>query len=86
MPLEVRSNNLDPGPVGRRSLPFVATSPEDLRAALLRDEGKLLGYAGLADAGLTCEQYETTVPGIGPFESRRKPADHVFTPYQREIV
>ena len=54
--VDVVADHLDPGPVGRRALPFVAAAPEHLRAAQRGVGRQFLGQPGLADARFAGQQ------------------------------
>ena len=59
--LDVGPYGLDPGPVWRCALFFIAPTPKDLRAQGFSEGCQLLGGASLADAGLARQHYQPPV-------------------------
>ena len=66
------TEHLDPGPVGRQALGFVAAPPSDGPAARESLVGKLLGEAGLADARVTHQQRRVPVAAARVVPSRQE--------------
>ena len=63
--LDIGSYGLEPGPVGRCALLFVAPAPDDLGTAGFSECRQLLDGAGLADAGRAHEHHQAAVAGEG---------------------
>ena len=68
--MDVGANELHPGPIARRSLPLVASAPENLGLSELCVCDELLGGPRLADARLTHQHEHPSATGERVFESR----------------
>src|SRR5262249_55634081 len=62
---ESGTEDLDPGPVGRRSAFLPAPTPEREHSGIARPDAELVEDARLADTGLPAQQHDAATTGQG---------------------
>ena len=75
-----RPEDLHPGPVGRRALPWPAPAPHHPRAATLRRGRRRRDHRRLADAGLAGEQDQPAPPAGQLLDGADELGEHVVPP------
>jgi len=83
--LDVGTNGLEPGPVGRGALLLVAPTPEGLGAALFCAQRQLTGGARLADTGLSGQHDQASPSGKGVVK-RNNQAFHFALAANEEVA